>query len=294
MTSRLPQLNALRALDGMARHGSMTKAAVELHLTPSAISHAIKLLEDDLGFSLTERSGRGVELTRAGRVYALEVRKALSILSDAHGVATESGLKGHFALSCAPGLAMFWLIHHLGEFRDQFPNVEIRIASPEDFSEVADPEIDLFIAFGSGKWRGYDSELLTELEFAPYCSPALLNALGGLSEPQDLKRYPLLHLRSHDDWTRWFSAAGVPNLAAESGIVLSNMYLVLAGALDGLGVAIGDNIACRRALSDGTLVRPFPMTIRSTEGYYFVSEPSKRHLPISVAFREWMRSTLTL
>ncbi len=288
----IPQVGALKALDGVARHGSMTKAAHELHLTPSAISHALKQLEHEIGFELFERDGRHLRLTRAGRLYAQEVRRALEIIGDARQVALESRLKGRFSLSCTPGLAMFWLVHHIDEFRSLFPDVAIHVSSPEQFETVADPDIDLFVAFGTGNWRGYESELLADLEFAPYCSPALLNRLGGLSVPDDVTRFPLLHLRTFEDWTRWLSAASLPNLDAERGIVMSNMYLVLGAALEGVGVAIGDNIACRRALADGTLVRPFPLTIRSTQAYYFVSTPEKRDLPVSRAFRDWMRSNL--
>ncbi|WP_108661255.1 LysR substrate-binding domain-containing protein [Acuticoccus kandeliae] len=285
-------MNTLRALDGIARHGSMSRAARELHVTPSAISHAIRALEDELGFPLIVRGGRSAVLTRAGLVYAQEVRKALSILADAHSAAFDARLEGHFTVSCTPGLATFWLMGHIGEFRDLFPRVGLRIVSSEAFETLSDPDVDLFVAFGSGTWRGYTSELLTPLNLAPYCSPALLNAMGGVAEAADLVRFPLLHLRDHHDWTRWLSAASVNNLAAETGIVMSNMYLVLTAALQGLGVAIGDNIACRTALADGRLVRPVPLSITSTEAYYFVSEPAKHDLPIARAFRDWMRSRI--
>jgi LysR family glycine cleavage system transcriptional activator len=289
---RLPPINALRALDGVARHANMTRAAQELHLTPSAVSHALAQLELELGFELTAREGRRLELTRAGRLYAREVRRALTLLADAKNVAKESSLNGRFTLSCSPGLGMFWLIQNIAQFRNLFPHVDLRIATPEEFEAVAAPDVDLFIAYGAGSWRGYESEKLTELEYAPYCSPVLLNALGGLSDAADLQRYPLLHLRDYDDWTRWLSAAKVDNLVAESGIVMSNMSLVLSATLEGVGVAIGDNISCRKALAEGLLVRPFSLSMRSTEAYYFVNEPSKRDLPISSAFRQWVRTTL--
>lgn len=289
---RIPQLNALRALEGVARNGSMTRTAHELNLTPSAVSHALKLLEQEVGFSLVMRDGRGVQLTKAGSLYAAEIRKALSIIGNALNTAKESQVKGHFTISCSPGLAIFWLVHKIIEFRELFPDVDLHILCPEKLEDVSDPNVDLFIAYGSGNWRGYVSELLTELEFAPYCSPALLNSGSRLSVPGDLARFPLLHLHSYEDWTRWFSAAGVSNLSAGSGIVMSNMYLVLAAALEGVGIAMGDSIACRRALTQGLLVRPFPLSIRSTEAYYFVGEEDKYQRPISRAFREWVKSNL--
>ncbi len=289
---RIPQFNALRALEGVARLGSMTRTAQELHLTPSAISHALKLLEQEIGLPLVARDGRGVRLTKAGALYAEEIRKAFSIIGNARNTARESQVKGRFTVSCSPGLAIFWLVHQITDFRELFPDVELNISCPERLEDVSDPSVDLFIAYGSGNWRGHVSELLTELEYAPYCSPALLNSGSRLLGPEDLARFPLLHLNSYEDWTRWFSAAGVSNLNAESGIVMSNMYLVLAAALEGVGVAMGDSIACRRALTQGQLVRPFPLSIRSTEAYYFVGEEEKYEQPVNRAFREWVKLRL--
>jgi len=290
---RLPAMNTLRALEGVARRGSMTRAAQELNVTPSAVSHALRQLEHELGFQLTVREGKGIELTQAGRLYAEEVRKALAILAQAGAAAGEAPLQGRFCLSCPPGFAMFWLIEHIGEFRDFFPQVRLKIVTPERLDAVVDSDVDLFIAYGNGNWRGYASELLTELDFTPYCSPALLNAMGGVRTPADLGRFPLLHLRTYEDWTRWFSAAGVSNLSAESGIVFSSMDLVQSGAVNGLGVAMGDHIACRAAMAEGLLVRPFELSIKSTEAYYFVTVPNKRDLPISIAFREWVRDRIS-
>lgn len=270
----------------------MSRAAEELHLTPSAISHALRELERDLGFALTERSKRGVRLTRAGERYAEEVRKALAILSKARDCAREERLEGRFTLSVSPGLAMFWLLRHIRDFSAVCPGVEIIITTPEEFEVVDDPEVDLFIAYGSGSWRGYQAEFLTHLQLAPYCSPALLAERGGMPGPADVARFPLLHLRDHGDWARWLAAAGEDSGLAHRGMVMSNMSLVMAAAIDGLGVAMGDHISCRTAVEAGQLVQPLGLSIRSPEGYYLVASPEKRHHPVARALRDWVRHRL--
>jgi len=105
-------------------------------------------------------------------------------------------------------------------------------------------------------------------------------------------RLPLLHLRDHGDWARWLAAAGEDSRLAHRGIVMSNMSLVMAAAIDGLGLAVGDHISCRMAVESGQLVRPFDLSIRSPEGYYLVAAPEKRQHPVARALRDWIRLRL--
>ncbi|MBZ8131879.1 transcriptional regulator [Afifella sp. IM 167] len=288
---RLPSLHALQAFDSLARLGSMRLAAEELHLTPSAISHQVRFLEQELCDKLIARRGRGVELTDFGRHYAREVRKALTILDRARDLDEGPELSGRLCISCAPGFAIFWLCNHLGAFRALYPKVDLVISTPQQLDAVNERDVDLYIAFGSGNWPDHATELLSELEFTPYCSPTLLREFGGRLEMEDLERTPLLHMGSHDDWTRWLASAGV-RIEARRGIVLSNMYLVLAAAIAGLGVAIGDDIACAAALRSGQLVRPFSLSVPSLNAYYLVAETQKAQEPVTLAFADWIKTTL--
>lgn len=288
----LPSMSALRALDAVARLGSLWQAAQELHRTPSAVSHQLRFLEEELGLALTERDGKGIELTPFGRRYAQEVRMALGMIAQAAEMADDMQLQGRLTISCTPGFATFWLCNHLSEFRSLYPLVRMKIITPRRLDDVSDPDADVFIAFGPGNWPNHWSELLAEVEFTPICSPALLNTNGGIQTPEDLVNLPLLHLRDFSDWALWLGAYGLSTPAPENGIVFSDVYMAQAAAIAGQGVAMGDDIVCGKALTDGQLVRPFERTIKSPDSYYLVCDRHKFDQPITNAFCDWLKVSL--
>jgi LysR family glycine cleavage system transcriptional activator len=289
---RIPSTQALRALDSFARHGSVWRAADELHLTRSAVSHQLRLLERDLGFELLQRVGKGVALTARGRRYAHDVRKALAVLGDAGVQHGSKGVGGSFSVSCTPGFASLWLCTHIASFQSMYPDVSLRILTPRRLDDVSNPDADAFIAFGLGNWPNHAVELLCEIEFTPLCSPSLLNKIGGLPRPQDVLRTNLLHLGDFEDWSRWFSATKVENPDPECGIVFSDMNLAFTAAIAGQGIAMGDELTSRKALDEGRLVRPFEMAIKSPRSYFLVTERAKADHPIVGAFGGWLKSRL--
>lgn len=293
-TLRIPSTQALRALDSFARHGSVWRAADELNLTRSAVSHQLRLLERDLGFDLLQRVGKGVALTLRGRRYALDVRKALTVLGDAAEQHGSKGIGGSFSISCTPGFASLWLCTHISGFQEMYPDVSLRIMTPRRLDDVTNAGADVFIAFGLGNWPNHAVELLCEVEFTPLCSPTLLNRIGGLSRPQDVLRAGLLHLGDHEDWARWFAATGVENQNPDGGIIFSDMNLVFSSAIAGQGIAMGDELTSRRALDEGRLVRPFDIAIKSPRSYFLVTEWAKTDHPIARAFAGWLRSRLSV
>lgn len=288
----LPSTSALRALDAVARLGSVTRAAAELNITRSAISHQLRFLERELGFAVIERDGRGVALTPRGESYAREVRKALQTLSDARAKSADAALSGRLVISCAPGFASFWLCAEIGAFQNAHPQARITIVTPKRFDDVSAPDIDIFIAFGKSEWSGKWYELLTNLHETPVCSPALINACGGLTEPDDIAKVTLLHLADHSDWTNWLMAAGADEVDPAQGIVFSDMHLVIAAALAGQGIAIGDPIIAGGALSAGRLMRPFALAIRAPNSYYLVADRGRLRQPLVKAFRSWITTRL--
>ncbi|MGH6860590.1 MAG: LysR family transcriptional regulator, partial [Phyllobacterium sp.] len=168
---RIPSTQALRALESFARHGSVWRAAEELHLTRSAVSHQLRLLERDLGFELLQRDGKGVMLTPRGRKYANDVRRALIVIDDAGERRTAAGTSGSLSISCTSGFASLWLCTHIAEFQAKYPDVSLRIVTPRKLDDVSDAGIDLFIAFGDGNWPNRSVDPLCEVEFTPLCSP---------------------------------------------------------------------------------------------------------------------------
>ena len=120
----------------------------------------------------------------------------------------------------------------------------------------------------------------------------LLNKLGGLAEPADVLKAPLLHLGDHKDWTRWLAQTRVVNPNPEAGIVFSDMNLVFAAASAGQGLAMGDELTCRTAMREGQLVRPFEEGVKSVRSYFLVMEHSKTVLPTVSTFANWIKSRL--
>src|ERR1044072_4918400 len=149
---RTPSTQALRALDAFARHGSVWRAADELRLTRSAVSHQLRLLEQELGFTLFPRigKGKGPALPARGRRYATDIRKALSLIGEAGQQHDESGIGGACVVSCTPGFASLWLCTHIAEFVERYPDVALKIRTPRRLDEVVGAEVDVFIAFGDG------------------------------------------------------------------------------------------------------------------------------------------------
>lgn len=290
--TRIPSTQALRALDSFARHGTVWQAADELNLTRSAVSHQLRLLERDLGFSLFNRVGTRIELTPQGVAYAQDVCRALTAIAGSAQRNAGRGVSGALTVSSTAGFAASWLCPKIGRFRAAFPDVALSIVTPRRLDDVSNPDVDAFISFGAGSLPGMQAELLQEVEFTPLCSPALLNRLGGMGEPADVRRAGLLHLFDTEDWRAWFRKAGLEEASARGGVVFSDMNLVYAAALNAQGIAMGDEFICHEAMATGQLVRPFDLAIRSPRSYYLVVAPQKARSPVVEAFRTWLQNEL--
>ena len=288
---RIPSTQAMRALESFARLGSVWQAAEEINLTRSAISHQLRQLERDLGFTLFNRVGTRVELTPQGLAYAVEIRSALSAISDAAARNSGRGVSGALTVSCTPGFASSWLCPKVGRFREACPDVELRIVTPRRLEDVSTPEVDLFISFSAGNHPGMQVELLQEVEFTPLCSPALMNRLN-LSKPADALRAGLMHLSDFEDWQSWFRLAGLDEARARTGLVFSDMNLVYSACLASQGIAMGDQFICYEAMSSGQLVRPFDLSIRSQRSYFLVVPGGPAFKPVVSAFRDWLLNAL--
>lgn len=289
---RIPSTQALRALESFARHGTVWQAADELHLTRSAVSHQLRLLERDLGFDLINRVGTRAELTPQGRAFAEDVRRALSAIAGSASRQIGRGVTGTLTVSCTPGFASAWLCPRVGRFRKTCPDVSLSLVTPRRLDDVNNPDVDVFITFGLGNQTAMEVELLQEVEFTPLCSPALLNRLDGLSDLAGLLDANLLHLTDYEDWVDWFRQAGLPEDAARTGQRFSDMNLVYAATMASQGLSMGDEFICREAMAQGLLVRPFDITIQSPRSYFLVVPTERVANPVVVAFRNWLAGEL--
>lgn len=288
---RIPSTQALRALDSFARHGSVWRAADELNLTRSAVSHQLRLLERDLGFPLLNRIGTKIELTEQGAGYAQDIRKALSAISGSASRHANRGVSGVVTVSCTPGFASNWLCNHISAFRTAYPDLQLSIVTPRRLDDASTPDVDIFIAFGMGhQWPDMKTELLVTVEFTPLCSPMLINKVGGLSEPADLRKTCLLHLSDREDWQMWLEASGEDPSLAQTGFLFSDMNLVYAAATSGQGVAMGDEFICRTAMASGQLVRLFDTNLASKRSYFLVVSDAKAENEAVKAVMSWLKA----
>jgi LysR family glycine cleavage system transcriptional activator len=289
---RVPSLQAIRALDALSRLGSMARAADELNLTRSAISHQLRMLEDQLAFPVITKVGRSVQLTPAATRFLRDACKALDILAKASSQEESPQLSGSLKVSCVPGFATACLCPHIDTFQQLHPRVKIELSTPRLPNETSAADIDLFVAFGHDDWPGFYAPLLAEVEMTPVCSPSLLNARSGLSSARELAKYPLIPLVSTNNWSRWLLAAKAIGVDPTRGVICTDLHLVLSAVLAGQGVALGDTLTSGAALSSGALVRPFSLTIRSTMAYYTLTRPEKTGLLVVEAFRSWLKTVV--
>ncbi|MEC7520255.1 MAG: transcriptional regulator GcvA [Myxococcota bacterium] len=283
----LPTLPGLEAFEAAARHGSFTRAAEELHVTQSAISHRIKALETQLGCALFARRGRQLELTEEGRALASAARDAFARLRE--GVDRLRTRQGALTLSCSPSFAIRWLVPNLPDFARAHPDVSVRLAAEDRLTAPGQGGIDACLRYGAGSYPGVAHTRLRVEEIFPVCSPSLLP----LARPSDLRGHTLLHdevLRAHAGrvgWRRWLEAAGVEGVDPDRGPRFSHAHMALDAAVAGQGVALGRTTLVARDLEDGRLVRPFTLGLESGLSYWLLT-PEGDPPPRVARFRDWL------
>lgn len=285
---RLPPMNALRVFESAARHLSFTKAADELFVTQGAVSHQIKSLEDFLGQNLFTRRGRRLLLTETGQMYLLPVRKALDEIRYATQQLKQQDSQGVLTVAVLPSFAARWLVPRLGRFRQQHPDIDIRLAPSAEVVDFSQSDVDVGIRYGRGHYPGLKVYRLMNEDIFPVCSPDLLQGPHPLECPADLVHFHLLHDDVHVDWRTWLLAADVEGIDAERGTVLDDSAMVIQAALTGQGVAMARSVLVEDELQAGRLIRPFKLSLPAEFAYYFVCPEQTVDRPKVVAFRDWV------
>jgi len=290
MAERLPPLNSLRCFDAAAKHLSFTKAAAELNVTHSAVSHQIKALEEWLGVPLFRRVNRGLVLTDAGQAYLKPVRDSFERLGEATRRLRVRERAGPLTVSVMPAFAGKWLVPRLGRFRERHPEIDVRISASSDLVDFAREDVDICIRYGRGAWPGVSAELLMRESMFPVASPRLLEGPLPLASPADLRHHTLIgdYDWRFDFWQLWFEAAGVGGLDATPTLSFNYSTLVLQAAIDGLGVALSQHVLAGDDLAAGRLVRLFDVTLPTDYAYYLVLPEGTQRRPKISAFRDWL------
>jgi len=300
MSRRLPPLNALRAFEAAARHLSFTKAAEELHVTPAAVSHQIKALEDHVGTPLFRRRNRGLLLTDAGQLCLPGLTSGFDALADAMGKIDVRGEAGPLLVTTTPSLAGQWLVPRLERFHKARPEIDVRLHAGIDMVDLAAGDMDMAIRFGCGDYPGLQATRLFGANVVPVCAPTLLDGPVPLRVPGDLRHHTLLHdvwYSENDtwaDWRMWLAAARVDGVNAQAGPRYSDTNLVIAAAIAGQGVALVVDVLVARDVEAGRLVKPFDVSLAVDFAYFIVSTPQAAKRPKVKAFRDWLLSEAEL
>ena len=287
MRPRLPPLNALKAFEAAARHESFTRAAEELCVTQGAVSHQVKALEAELAIKLFNRERQRLIITEAGRDYLAVVRDAL----DRIAVGTERLLHrqsaGVLTVSTSPDFAAKWLVHRLGHFAEAHAGIDLRVSATIHHVDFAREDVDMAVRHGDGNWPGLDAVQLSAEQLFAICSPKLLSGRR-LGKPTDILKFPLIHLDSRADWSKWLRVAGMSDNNVKHGPVLNRASMVIDAAINGQGIALARTTLAAWDLINGRLVRPFAEALRLSKTYWIVCPKATSNVPKIVTFRDWL------
>ncbi|WP_341988422.1 transcriptional regulator GcvA [Azorhizobium sp. AG788] len=290
MAYRLPPLNALRLFEAAARHLSFKRAAQELHLTPSAVSHGIQGLEAWLGVPLFARSHRQLVLTQAGATYFPRVAQILSDIASATESVPGRRPVDRLRVSAAPTFGLRWLIPHLASFQARYPSIDVTLDTVHRQVEFPRDGVDLAIRMGDGAWDGVNADLLVRQWLVPVCAPEVAAGLCGV---EDLTGHTLLHVSDvAEDWGAWAAMRGLPAPDLQRGLRFDAIHLAWEAAARGLGIAIGRFPVVEDDLAAGRLVAVLGPPVEAQTAYWLLTDRAALRRPEVAAFRSWLRSEL--
>lgn len=279
-------LNGLRAVETVARLGSLSAAASELNVSASAVSQQVKRTEEQLGQALFERTASGLVLTEFGTVFTARLGAGFRELAQAIALADEAS-ECTLVVSVAPAFASKWLLPRLSRHFARHPNVLLRIDASVRIADLDRSDIDIAIRLGDGTWPGARAELLLAQEVFPVCAPVIANKLKSI---EDLAlTCAITDERSMITWESWFEAAGVKPVTFLKGARFTDPMLCLESAIAGHGVMLGWQLLAADALADGRLVAPFGVRAQSGLGYWLVTSAAKTESRKVRDFKIWIR-----
>ena len=286
MPYRLPPMNTLRPFEAAARHQSFKLAAEELHLTPSAISHAVQALERWFGCELFDRSPRGLTLNATGEALLPRVQSALEEIGGAVA-AVQGGADGvTLRLSVAPTFCNAWLMPRLARFRARYPEVSVVLDTSHQPAAFVRDGIDVAIRMGGGDWPGLHAECLFRESLVPVCSPAIASELDSLA---DLADQTLLQVSDVDaDWAAWLSARNLPSIDAFDVCTFDSIQSAWSAARYGLGIAVGRLPLVQPEIDKGDLVAVLGGSMSIDAGYWFAAPPEALMRYEVQCFRQWL------
>ncbi|WP_457093771.1 LysR substrate-binding domain-containing protein [Microvirga sp. P5_D2] len=290
---KLPSLNAVRVFEVAGKLENFSKAAVELNVTPGAVSKQVRNLEKYLGTTLFERIGTEVRLTSKGQNYLVIVQDALKRLEI--GTREVSGSLANQPLHIC-GSRFFlrlWLIPRLPSFHQRSPDQEVMITSTLPNDPMPN-SFDVAVLLGRGEWPGYRADLLIRQMLVPVCSPSFLRDNPHLKRPQDLEGTVLLQTPGGaDDWYRWYATTSAPKVPLNHRMTFTSTDMAYSAAIDGVGIVLGRRGFFENDIQEGRLVLPFKDYEYHTETGFYLVYKERDPLPKRISdFRAWIGDVL--
>lgn len=299
---RLPPLIELRAFEAAARHLSFKKAAAELGVTPTAISHQIGLLEQYCGRALFRRRPRPLSLTDAGARLFPAIRGGLEVFAAAIAAVKQEGVQQPLRVTTTNAFASRWLVPRLPLWRKLHPDVPLEVIGTDSVLDLQAGDGDVAIRYATSRARPTDGivEDLFSDTFWPVCSPRLL-ATGRLKRPVDLANHVLIHSywspadREPPTWQRWLAVAKrrwreVPQFKDMQHLSFREELHAIEAVIAGQGIGVFSDVLAAHDLAAGTLVKVFKLSLPGY-GFHVVSKSGHPRARTIRAFSEWLRSS---
>ncbi len=286
---QLPPLRALQVFDAVGRHGSLAAAAAELGISPGAVSQQIRLLEETLGLHLVERSGRGIALTRWGRLYLPKVTQAFIQLEDAQRALERERRGGELTVSTLPSLASKWLTPLLFEWQAQHPETAIRLHGADPEPRLDEGAVDFRITYGEAARAHRQATVLFTDALLPVCRPGL-----ALREPADILALPLIGIDWAPDfvspptWPDWLRLAGLHGSAPRPALTFTMSAQAIDAAIDGRGLVLAQYSMVAADLRHGRLVEPFRLRLPMPEPYWLAWGTGTLDRAQADLFKRWL------
>ncbi len=290
---QLPSLRAIQIFEAAARLGSFLAASDELRLTPSAVSHQIRTLEQELGTVLFHRGNRSVMLTDVGHRYAEEIADALGQIEGATRNLSTHNKSDILTIHAVPSLATQWLMPRLARFGALNPDIDVRLNASGEPADLRNGTIDFSIVYGSIlPTAGIQVEPFPEETIVALCSPSLAQGPQALKTPDDLCRHTLIHsevnLYRWRDWARDHQLT----LDLKRGPRFDRSFMAISTAVNGLGVCLESRLLVERELTHGHLVMPFGPEGARMRCHSLTYLRSRAHVPKLATFRQWLHEAL--
>ena len=288
MPKKLPPLHLLSIFEAAARCENFKKASEELFITPSAVSHQIKALEEYLGFELFQRKSRGVSLNSAGKLYLHHVEQGLEQFEKGTKKVISKFSSPALKISTFTTMASNVIIPQLELFQNAHPEIEIRLETGMDDTDLRYEDYDLAIRVGNGDWPGVVAKKLFDIEVHAVCSPGFAKK-HNLTSPEQIKNIPLIDMTYMSNiWNRWAEYLNLPTQNYEHKLTFSNYGSCLQAAEQGLGLALALMPIENSLLSKGLLVSPFKEQVHYDQSLYAVFKPEDEDRHDIHCFLKWL------